>query len=92
MRDAMRKSFIFSLDLKKKYLPQKDEKLIYSHCSYGPIFGGGCDICIADECDKNRNSGGCFPHTYNSEDEKMERNQDSYHLFTGSTKGYNFKV
>ena len=59
------KAFIFSLDMKEKFVPQNSEKLIYQSSSCGPTFGGGFDILIADSCNVNNKSYACFPYTYN---------------------------
>jgi hypothetical protein len=32
--------------------------------SYGPIFGGGSDLIIFDNCNSNQSSFSNFPHSY----------------------------
>ena len=59
------KAFIYSLDMKEKFVPQNSKKLIRQHSSCGPIFGGGHDIAIADSCNMDSHSGAYFPYTYN---------------------------
>ena len=63
VNDAGRRAFIFSVDMKEKFVPQGDNYLIYNYDSYGPAFGGenGCDIRIYDDCSNTRNSYSIFP-------------------------------
>jgi len=51
-------SFIFNLSQKKKYdlEDQSNTSAIYRHNSYGPVFGGGHDLCIANSCRSNTSS------------------------------------
>ena len=91
VNDASRRSFVFSLDLKEKFIPQQDNKLIYRDRRYGPIMGD--DIGISDECNKNSSSKAYFPNVYNRAGHaKIERNQNSYQMFSGATNGYGFRV
>ena len=51
------------------------------------------DLCIRDDCHKNRDSFANFPHSYNEEgSEKMVNSQESYRNFSGATQGHHFKV
>lgn len=59
--DAGKHAFLLSLDLKQKMVPISGNYLIYRHKSYGPTFGSGSDLCIADECHKNKSSHADFP-------------------------------
>ena len=73
-------SFLFSLDKKLKYPPKNPAVPIYAvfdKSLYGPTFGGGYDLYIADGCMNNENSLSC-PSSYDIKDS-----------FSGSTK---FKV
>ena len=93
--DAGRRAFVFSVDMKEKFVPQRDGYLICNWDNYGPIFGGatGCDILVADGCNNNKNSFGYFPSNYNrAGGDKLERNQDSYRMFSGAREGYYFRV
>ena len=86
-------AFLLSFDLKEKMVPKDQNNLIYCDGSNGPAFGGGSDFFISDACHNNRSSYANFPYTYNKEGEnKYANNQDSYKLFSGSTKDYNFRV
>ena len=63
--DSGCKAFIFSLDMKEKFVPKNSNHLIRQSSPYGPIFGNGPDIYIADSCNVNNHSGARFPITYN---------------------------
>ena len=67
VHDSEKRAFIFSLDLKEKYIPQDENNLIYCNSSEGPSFGGGIDIRILDDCNNTLNSYCNFPSTYNLE-------------------------
>jgi hypothetical protein len=68
-------SFILALDLKEKLIPVETTYLIKNRSGYGPIFGGGCDMVIADQCNSNSKSwAGCIS-TYNTADRKYKDNQ-----------------
>ena len=58
------KAFLFSLDLRKCFKKQNNPQAIYDHYNYGPTFGAGHDLYIADQC-KNSNGSYCNPSTYN---------------------------
>ena len=50
-------SFIFSLSNKQKYgLVKFNTNGIYRNNSYGPVFGGGHDLCLANSCRSNTSS------------------------------------
>ena len=59
-------SFIFNLSNNQKYelIDQFNTNAIYRHNSYGPVFGGGHDLYISDQC-KSNNSG-CSKSSYNT--------------------------
>ena len=63
-------SFLFSLKNKDNVPPFKSpvyknhQNAIYSHPSYGPIFGGGHDLLISNDSHTNRQSHTDFGHTY----------------------------
>lgn len=74
-------------------VPKDGNNLIYNYEDYGPTFGGGFDLCIADQCNINNNSIADFPTTFNRRGEKkLVNGQDSYRAFTGAREGKNFKV
>ena len=65
------KSFIFSLVNKEGLAPfksmvqgSKSSKAIYHGSSYGPTFGRGHDIRIADDANQNTFSYTYFGHSY----------------------------
>ena len=50
-------AFVYSLTHKTKCSKQKNTSYsIYDDSTYGPIFGGGSDICICDNCNTNNSS------------------------------------
>ncbi len=69
----------------------KEQNAIRDYIGYGPTYGGGNDLYIADKCNQNKDSYANFPWSYNC-GSKYERNQQSYTLFSGATNGYNFRV
>ena len=48
-------------------VPKDASNLIYCYTSYGPTFGNGYDLYLADQCDKNTNSYANFPYQYNKD-------------------------
>ena len=91
LTDSSRRAFIFSLDMREKFVAQGDDKLIYRNRNNGPVFGGD-DIDICDGCNKNNKSYANFPWTYNRAGEnKLTRGEDTYRMFTGGST-YNFRV
>lgn len=59
-------SFIFNLSNKQKYeLIEFNTNAIYRHNSYGPTFGGGHDLYLANSCRSNTNSY-CNKSSYNT--------------------------
>ena len=70
-------SFIFNLSNKTKYdlVNPQDGNSIYRQNSYGPTFGGGYDINIANGC-KSNTSSYCSKSSYNT---------GSYNLLGGSS-------
>ena len=58
-------SFLFSLDKQTKHKIYKNEgEAIYGHQSYGPIFGGGHDLVLFNNCHSNKKSSTNLGHTY----------------------------
>jgi hypothetical protein len=93
VHDEGRRAFLLSFDQKEKYVPQGRDKLIYCHPNYGPVFGGGFDLCIADNCYGSASSYSSFPTTYNREgSSKIEDSQQSYTDFCGAPSGFYFRV
>ena len=59
------KAFVFSLDRKKMYKePSNGSNAIYCNNSYGPTFGAGHDLYVANGCNSNTNSYCNFPYSY----------------------------
>ena len=67
VNDAGRKSCILSLDLLQKLVPQGENRLIYCLNDFGPIFGNGHDLYLADQCNTNSKSCASIGYTYNLE-------------------------
>ncbi|KAK8791967.1 hypothetical protein WA158_005344 [Blastocystis sp. Blastoise] len=79
------KEFLFTLSNEHNIPPTKYENQvvvtsIFCLSSSGPIFGGGYDISISDQCHINSNSG-CFAHSF----EEENTNQKSS-LFVNTNK------
>ena len=59
-------SFLFSLSNKQKYdLNEFNTSAVYRYNSYGPTFGGGHDLCLANSC-KSNTSSYCNKSSYNT--------------------------
>ena len=54
--DADKRTFIFSLDMKEKFVPLNKNTLIYNSDNKGPAFGNYNDINVCNDCDKNTDS------------------------------------
>jgi hypothetical protein len=70
--DNARKSFIFSVHnphniTDKKFSLTNPNSTIYCYSSYGPLFGGNHDICVADGCNNNTNSYTSLGHLYGND-------------------------
>ena len=67
------------------------EYAIYCYTGFGPRFGGGADIHIADECDKNANSYLDYPTSYSCSD-LSSKSQENIEQLIGVKNGNSFKV
>ncbi len=70
--DETENSFLFSTTLKEKY-PIKPDVRKFAICNtlnYGPLFGGGSDFEIVDDCNCNYNSFSGTDHTYSMPNRK----------------------
>ena len=56
--------FLFSLDNKEVYYNKKNEYDIYCYSDKGPTFGGGHDLFIDDNCNKNNENYDNSDHSY----------------------------
>ena len=65
---SSRRAFLFSLDMKEKFVPLEDGCLIYRDRECGPTFGGECgdnvDLALSDCCNISL-SHAEFPSIYN---------------------------
>ncbi len=69
----------------------KEQYAIDDKFDFGPAFGGGHDIFLADKCNQNNESYTFFPTSYNC-GSKYQRNQQTYTLFSGAKNGNCFRV
>ena len=58
------KGFLFSLDNKEVYHNKKNNYDIYCYSDKGPTFGGGHDLFIDDNCNKNNENYDNSDHSY----------------------------
>ena len=62
--DKSKNSFLFSLSLEEKYPLIYPSNAICNSTKLGPVFGGGSDLEIVDECNVNYNSFSDIGHSY----------------------------
>ena len=72
------KAFIYSLENKEGLAPFKSmvkrgSQAIYMGISYGPTFGGGHDICVANNAAHNAHSYTNFGHSFLAPSEVKEK-------------------
>ncbi|XP_028403848.1 uncharacterized protein LOC114526446 [Dendronephthya gigantea] len=83
-------SYVFSLRNKYNLSPFRSDvyryssNAIYTNPSYGPTFGGGHDIYISSNANKNRNSYSNFGHTYRPPSGYGYGNSNTKALLAGS--------
>lgn len=58
--------FLFSLDNKEIYYNKKNDYDIYCYSDKGPAFGGGHDLFIDDNCNKDNENYDYSDHSYNT--------------------------
>ena len=58
--------FLFSLDNKEIYYNKKNDYDIYCYSDKGPAFGGGHDLFIDDNCNKDNENYDNSDHSYNT--------------------------
>jgi hypothetical protein len=88
VHDEGRQTFLLSFDQAEKYVPQNGGYLILCLPGYGPVFGGGHDLLIVDDCSANSKSYTNFPVTYNREgSNKIAKCQQSRTNFCGVPAG-----
>ena len=68
-------SFILSFDLREKLIPIETTSLILNISSWGPLFGGGNDMFVSDQCNINDNSGAGYISSYDLADQSLINNQ-----------------
>ena len=84
-------SFLFSLRNKDNLPPfkaplknQNDVRAIYCNSGYGPTFGVGHDLHIANDASSNTNSGTHFGSTYQAPSGYTEGQTNTKSLLAGS--------
>ena len=80
---------MFSLQNKDNLPPFKahlydNEYAIYSYCGYGPTFGGGHDLYIADNPHVNDESCTYFGHSYEPPQDYSYESEETDSLLAGS--------
>lgn len=65
LKDDEMKSFLFSLNLNRKLPIENEDFAILCSDNMGPVFGGGSDLEVVNNCDKMLNNFGKIGHTYN---------------------------
>ena len=71
-------SLFFNLSNNKKFdfINNSDSNAIYKSNSYGPTFGGGHDLYLANSCKSNTNSY-CSKNTFNTGETNLLGNKSS---------------
>jgi hypothetical protein len=87
-----KQAFLLSFDKGEKYVPQNGQKLIECHPHWGPKFGAGHDLAIADNCNTANGSYANFPTTYNRESNKIANSMQSCKDFSGAIGNKYFRV
>lgn len=64
------RGFLFSLDSKEVYANKKDNYGIYCYSDKGPTFGGGHDLFIDNNCNKDNESYDNSDHSYDTSGKK----------------------
>ena len=62
--------FLFSLDKREIYCNKNNNYDIYCYSDKGPTFGGGHDLFIDDNCNKNNENYDNSSHSYDTEGQK----------------------
>jgi hypothetical protein len=80
------RAFLFSIVNPAGLAPMKlpltgeiNKFAVYCHLSYGPLFGGGCDLCINDNCNTVKDSSSWLGDSYT-----LPPGQDKKTFLTGS--------
>ena len=80
-----KEAFIFALDTYQKFVQWRNfSYAIYDHSSYGPTFGGGFDLCVANGCKSNTSSYCNSNYTYGF--------YNSYNLINTGNQSTSFQV
>jgi hypothetical protein len=91
-------AFIFSLVNQMNYpslarnIKQPMINSVYTHAPYGPTFGGGHDMHVADQSNRNTNSYTNFGHTYALDNLTLFNSWNQSIKSTFLTGAYSFKT
>ena len=72
IEDQNKNTFLFSLTLEKKFKLIAEEFAILNSIEMGPIFGGGSDLEIVDNCNVNLNKFSSIGHSFENHDVSPE--------------------
>lgn len=72
----------------KKFTLRDNRYSLYYKRECGPVFGGGFDISISNQCNKNEDSFTSFPSSYNAEDTQLTKGDYANELLTGEKSQY----
>lgn len=88
---ASNNTWIFSLDAREKHKIQnaKNQKAVHCKASYGPTFGAGHDLYIADNCSVNNSSYANYGCTYELKAGMTYQSTEAQNYLAGSPS---FKV
>ena len=70
----------------------RPEKAIQCIPNYGPVFGGGCDIAVCDDCNRKNDSCTNFAYSYNRSEDGYVYGQEAWNALCGVTEGKHFLV
>jgi len=89
-RDETKSGFLFSITHNTKHNHfQHEDKAILCNSDNGPTFGGGCDLYISNECNKNLKSYSRLGYSYKPKEGHKIDTEESRNYFAGR---YNFRV
>jgi hypothetical protein len=97
--NGSQRSFLFTLKNQhsiaaRKFALKSERKqfAIYCPSSYGPIFGGGHDIYVSDNCAANVSSHAAhFGHTYANDTGVAPRDSNGYSMFFAGSSHFQVK-
>ena len=76
-------SFLIQMENREILELIKPEKAIQCIPQYGPVFGGGADIAVCDNCNIESNSCTNFAYSYNNDESNYEYGQHAWKTLCG---------